>query len=267
MPVRIKSLSSVGYTEREISDAVNQLGQFGSEGTNVLGGDDGFGNPSKSFTVPANHFESTGAFRINDSDVKAGSLVIIDATNTAAIIATVGVSTVGDGFFEVNDPPPELMFAVTQVQQVDGVIPGGLSGGVVLPFDVIGIQENFDVSIPLDRITSKIIGIIQLNISISGLYATGRDYEFGITKFNISDVLQGTFTLKTSTSNQNDTVSVGGSIIDPDALVGDYYVPLGSATGANTQFDYDMTLTAQTITPVRGVIVNQEVTYNYAVIQ
>ena len=263
MPIRIKSISSVGYTQRELSDAVNQLGQFGSEGTNVYGGD----KSGQSFVVPAGHFESTGAFRVNDANIKVGSFIIIDPTNTAAIIATVGVVTVGDGFFEVNDPPPELMFAVGSISQNNGILAGGLSGGVVLPFDTKSIEENITIDLAGNRITSKIDGILQISMTISGLYATNRDYEFGFTKFNIGDVNQGTFTLQTSTANQNDIVSVGGIILDGVVAVGDYYIPLGLASGVNVTFTYDMSMGFSTISPARGVIVTDEVTYDYVVIQ
>ncbi len=264
MPIDVKNLPPDGYSERENSDAINQIIQFGGMGANVYGGD----GSGQSFTVPAGHFETTGPFRVNDPRVKPGSFVGIDPTNIAGIIATVGVTTVGDGFFEVNDPPPELMFAAGSIAQDTGVILGGLSGGVVLPFDTVPFAENITIAVdPVNRITSNIIGILQLSITVSGLYAVGRDYEFGFTKFNISDVNQGTLVLNTSTSNQNDTISVSGIVLDPNVLVGDYYVPLGAADGANTTFTYDLAMTVQTISPTRGVIVTEEVTYNYVVIQ
>ncbi len=264
MPIDIKNIPPEGYSQRELSDAVNQLARFGSMGANVYGGD---ADP-KSFVVPAGHFETTGPFRVNDVRVKPGSLIVLDPTNLASIVATVGVTTIGDGFFEVNDPPPELMFAGGSIVQDTGILVGGLSGGVVLPFDTVSFEENITIEVdPVNRITSKIIGILQLSITVSGAYAVGRDYQFGFTKFNISDVDQGTFILNTSTSQQNDTISVSGLILDPDVLVGDYYIPLGSADGANTTFTYDLNMTIQTVSPTRGVIVTGEVSYNYAVIQ
>ncbi len=264
MPIDVKNLPHDGYSERENSDAINQIIQLGGMGANVYGGD----GSGQTFTVPAGHFETTGPFRVNDPRVKPGSFVGIDPINIAGIIATVGVTTVGDGFFEVNDPPPELMFAAGSLAQNTGVIAGGLFGGVVIPFDTLLFEENLTIAVnPANRITSKIIGIMQISLTISGIYAQGRDYQFGITKFDIGDNNLGTFLLHTSTSNQNDTISVSGLLLDANSNVGDYYIPLGSASGANITFTYDLTMTFQTISPARGVIVTEEVTYNYVIIQ
>ena len=57
------------------------------------------------------------------------------------------------------------------------------------------------------------------------------------------------------------------SVTSSISNVGDYYVPLGQADGANVAFTYDLTMTFQTISPARGVIVTEEVTYNYVIIQ
>ena len=256
MPLGVKNLPHEGYSERESSDAINQIIQFGSSGSDVFSGN--------SFSVPANHFRDVGPFRVNDPRVKATSDIILAPEDISSELASVFVSLISDGFFEVNDPPPELLFAVGSVAQDTGVLLGGLSGGVVLPFDTKDLEENITIAVdPANRITSKVTGILQISITVSGVYASGRDYSFGITKFDVNDTNLGTFVLNTSTSQQNDTISVSGLLLDGNVNVGDYYIPLGSADGANTTFTYDMVMTFQTISPIRGVVILGQVGYRY----
>ena len=260
MPLNLKNLPHEGYSERENSDAVNQIIQFAG---NVFGGT----RNVQSFTVPANHFETVGAFRVNDPNVKAGSFIILDGTNAAAITASVGVTLTGDGFFEVNDPPPELMFAAAQVIQGDGSLPGGISGPTLLPFDTIFINENWNIDLVLNRITSIVFGTIEMAFSVSGIYATGRTYEFGVRVFDQFNVLKSTISVFTSTGNQNDVVTVSAAVLTDTVIASDYIEMFGDASGAAVPFNYDLALSLKTISPVRGQIVTNEVIFDYAIIQ
>ena len=254
MPLNLKNLPHEGYSERENSDAVNQIIQFAGSGADVFAG--------TQFIIPADHFENVGTFRVNDPRVTVNSQIFLTPVDAVSTLAAVFISTIGDGFFDIDDAPPDLQFAATQVIQENGSI-NTLVNGVVLPFDTTTFNDNFTIDLVLNRVISKIIGLIFGTITISGQYAIGEDYEFGVEVFDINDVSKGVVTIKASTSNQNDVISVAGSFIVSNVIVGDYYVPFGLATGPANTFLYDMALTFQTMSPSRGVIITQELKYRY----
>ena len=95
MPLNLKNLPHEGYSERENSDAINQIIQFAGGPASVFSG--------AQFTVPINHFVDVGPFRVNDVNVVSNSLIFLSPIDATSTFADVFVSLVGSGFFELND--------------------------------------------------------------------------------------------------------------------------------------------------------------------
>ena len=95
MPLNLKNLPHEGYSERENSDAVNQIIQFSSSGGDVFIGAE--------FIVPANHFVDVGPFQIIDDRITVNSQIILTPFDAVSTFAAVFISLIIDGLFEIND--------------------------------------------------------------------------------------------------------------------------------------------------------------------
>jgi len=240
--------------ERDVARTVNQMLA-------------GFQNNVFDFTVPVGTIDQPGEiFRVNDLRISQQKYINFLPLNTAAEIADVFINNIGNGFFDITSLPAELLFAQVQVSQDAGAI-GSLVGSPIIPFDTTDINTNFTVDLVNNRIVSNIIGTVQVAFSISGNYATGTLYEFGVRLFdNITDQNEiGSFAVATSTSNQNSLVAVS-AVLFSQVVPGNYFEAFGFSLVGGVFDPYDLRLNVMTTSPNRGTPVLDELQYRCLVI-
>ena len=214
------------------------------------------------FTIPAGTLDEPGeTFRVNDIRLSNQKHVSFLPLNVAAEIADIFVTNLGSGFMDLTSLPVEFLFAQVQVAQDAGAI-GSLVGAPILPFDTIDLNTNFTVDLANNRIISNVVGTVQISFSVSGNYAVGTNYSFGVRVFdNVTDQnLLGTFSVDTSTSNQNALVSVS-AVIFTLASPGNYIELFGQSTTVATFDPYDIRLSIMTTSPNRGTPVLDTLEY------
>ena len=219
------------------------------------------------FAIPAGTIDQAGeTFRVFDVRVSQQKYLSLAALNAAAELADVFITEIGNGFFDVTSLPVELLFAQVQVSQIAGSM-GSLIGAPIIPFNTVDLNNNFTVDLANNRIISNIVGVIQVSFSISGNYQTGTIYEFGIRKFdNITDQnLLQTFSVATSTSNQNSLVAISANIL-LDEVPGNYIELFGDSNTVGSFTPYEIRLNGVTTSPNRGTPVLDELQYRCLVI-
>jgi len=89
MPLNLKNLPHEGYSDRENSDAINQIIQFAVE------------KIDNSFTATAAAL-AAGAVTILDVKIKSNSKIILQSTNADAVVAAVYISDISEGSFDIT---------------------------------------------------------------------------------------------------------------------------------------------------------------------
>ena len=184
---------------RDISRVLNQVMQ--GQQNNVL-----------DVLIPAGGLDS-GTFTVFDSRVsnqKWVQFMPLDV-DTLLVINDMFVSGLRNGEFDISVVPIILQRALTQVTATAAAGPD-LLGGAKIPFDTVNFDQNFFVDTGNDQITVLTNTTLRTNFTLSGTYNKGTEFTFGVRV--VSGPNTGSdFTVQTSTSNQNDVVSVSGSVV------------------------------------------------------
>ena len=200
------------------------------------------------FTIPVNGLP----FVLNDVRLSSQSYVDLMPLNAAAALSEVFWAP-GNGILTIDEPELADRNAICQVSAIDDVGPD-LLGGAKIPFETIDLDVNWTIDEANDRITAIVEdATIKATFTYSGTYASGTDFDFGIAKFSSGGTLLGSFTVGTSTSNQNDVISVSGSTLF-DITAGEYVEPYGVSETSATFSPYDMTLILERLAGVPGSV-------------
>ena len=196
-------------------------------------------------SIPAGGFD-TGTFRVNDPRISAQKWVEFMPLDINSLFITddIFISQFGNGFFDLSIFPQELQRAYMQVTAFDAVGPS-LIADAKIPFDNVSLAVNFSVDNVNDEVTVLTAGVIDIGFTLSGAYAVGTDFTFGVRVIGGPNA-GNDFTVQTSTSNQNDVVSVAGSIL-AGLDDGDVLIFFGGASSSANLDPYDLVWSMQTL--------------------
>lgn len=203
--------------------------------------------------IPAGGLD-TGTFTYKDPRISAQKYIDLIPVDAAGLLLddSLFIAGLAAGEMTLGTFPQELQQAYVQVGAEAATGPSLITPARI-PFDVVDFEANFTADNVNDLITSLVTGLVEVNFSLSGAYATGTTYEFGVNIVSGPNV-GASFSVFTSTSNQNDVISVTGSVL-AELAVDDVMEFFGSASKAGTLDPYNLNWSIKTVSGSRGFIV------------